>query len=960
MKKSIIHKIRFLNVTLLFIILITGITLAARFAGDNIRYNTSESSTTTFIPPLPDSTYIDSTDFSGIYDTAYTYSDGGDSVYVVADSVFTDSIFSDTSLTEGRFGSSGNFIRNAINYSSAKVGSGTGPIVCEPLFDGSSPELINKGLYGINVSGMFDNATCPNDGSATDQWDWLSDLRPEVLRFPHGSNGKFMHLLHDVSTGDTAAGYGYDIAELIRYFDASNNDNTDLVPGIYPDMATALATISTQSEANLAEWNTWMDNTVSGQFGKFLAKWQEQQQLVTTATDHRNYLTDFIKLIRQIVTDNPGHTVKIIVCLNILSETSAKCSAIVQFLRSNPIHNCTVVGVELGNECPSDFHWKVMGFAHFSEHDTPDGCDEAFNGSYWSFINGEAYETGDAQDRLDLFLNPAMQLQDAAGHYYNRDFIKAFKYNFLTSCKIGIPGEGTPNDELLPPPFFLLTGCPRGATEWNTDLTSQYGEEIASMPPGLAKKKFDAVILHIYLDDKQNWGPPIADLLLPYPYSERWDYASFDTRLQAAFNGILNFDPADPGSPASDSFMGFIKYGHKTAWDDYKTVFNFTPTAPTDKLRKELWMTEYNIKTSVDEDNLQRGVFTNGLTHGFVLQEWFLKNLKVNFASGYKKNFFTYATYQNYAGVGEDLITPADRPRELYNYLCKDYSPYNLGGGNPNQRDYYMKRTSYFIMSLLKEISAQDLKYVRTRYATILSNMNTMPTMFIDPGNDFLYMFYTNMKSTEQDYIINGENLAALFTPTPIISFGTATIKNIHALQLYSGSGNSTLFNPLFNTGYTNPTPADRTCYEGELLPPAYLYPIEIQTTSFSVNAPDCAATPSTVGGCITVPPYSIGYVKIPIQKNYRYSGADADSTNDITIYPNPANNWFAFSDNTSADEPERNRIEIYSITGILMYADTASENSPVDVSYFPSGIYLIKLFKNEKLLSVQSIVKTN
>ena len=61
-----------------------------------------------------------------------------------------------------------------------------------------------------------------------------------------------------------------------------------------------------------------------------------------------------------------------------------------------------------------------------------------------------------------------MQLQDATGHYYNRDFIKAFKYNFTTNCKIGIPGEGTPGDNLTPQPVFLIAAtkcCKKYETE---------------------------------------------------------------------------------------------------------------------------------------------------------------------------------------------------------------------------------------------------------------------------------------------------------------------------------------------------------------------------------------------------------------------------------------------------------------------------------------------------------------
>ncbi|MBK9506969.1 MAG: T9SS type A sorting domain-containing protein [Chitinophagales bacterium] len=950
--------------TLLFIILCTGTVIAASFTSTRFPNNFFVMHDE-YALPLPDSTYEDSTNIYQPYDTSYAYSDGGDSIYFLADSILNDSTTTDTTYIEGRIGNFGlpilSITRNPNANATAKVGAGTGPIVCDPLWDGSAPENTNKGLYGINVSGMFDNATCPNDGSAADQWQWLSDLRPEVLRFPHGANGKFMHLLHTVggAATDTAVGYGYDLAELIRYFDASDNNVTNLVPTLYATTAAAIAAIAIQTDADLPTWNTWMDASVSGQFGDFLKKWRTQQELVVTATDHRNYLTDFIKLIRQIETNNPGHTVKIIVDLNIISESSSECAAIVNFLRSNPIHNCTVVGVELGNECPSDFHWTVMGFAHFSEHDAG-ACDKAFNGSYWSFINGDPYAETLAQTRLNTFLNPAMQLQDATGHYYNRDFIKAFKYNFTTNCKIGIPGEGTPGDNLTPQPVFLLS-CPRTATEWNTDIVFHYADEIATMPPGLSKKKFDAVILHIYLDDKQNWGGIVDDAIPPVvtPFTDGlWNFASYDSRLQSAFNGILFFDPANPTLTASDSFMGFIKYGHKVAWDDYKTVFNFTTPTLADNVRKELWMTEYNIKTSVDI-GLRRGVYTNGFTHGFVLQEWFLKNLKVNYASGYKKNFFTYATYQNYAGVGEDLLTPADRPRELYNYLCKNYSPYNLGGLNPNQRDYYMRRTSYFVMSMLREISAQNLKYVKTRYISGVSNLNPMPTMFIDPGNNYLYMYYSNVKSTEQDYEINGEYLAGLFSPTPIISFGTATLRYVKGTQLYSCSGSSTLFDPLFNTGYTNPTPTDRTCYDPEVTP-AYLYQIEIQNTTFSVNSPDCASTPSTIGGCITVPPYSVGYVKIPIFKNYKIEAPKVSEESETILYPNPANTKFSFYTTLNENQTSPAKVEVYSLTGNLILTQKVMENAVIDISDIPSGIYLVKIFENDILLSVQRLIKAN
>lgn len=263
-------------------------------------------------------------------------------------------------------------------------------------------------------------------------------------------------------------------------------------------------------------------------------------------------------------------------------------------------------------------------------------------------------------------------------------------------------------------------------------------------------------------------------------------------------------------------------------------------------------------------------------------------------------------------------------------------------------------------MSLLKEISANNLKYVRTLYVSPASNINTMPTMFIDPGNNYLYMYYSNVKSTEQDYLINGENLAGLFSPTPTISFGTATIYSVNGTQLYSSSGSNTLFDPLFNTGYTNPTPTDRTCYDLELLGPSYLYPIEIQNTNFSINSPDCPTAPSTSGGCITVPPYSVGYVKIPINKSYKIEAPKLTEENKTIIYPNPANTWFSFYSSLQESETGSTKVELFTLTGNLIHAEYSIENAPIDISVIPAGIYLVKIFKNEEMVSVQTLIKTN
>ena len=60
---------------------------------------------------------------------------------------------------------------------------------------GSIQKNVNEGLYGFHVAGIYGRKQIPNDSSAIDQWNWMSDLAPKTLRFPGGSDSKFMHLL---------------------------------------------------------------------------------------------------------------------------------------------------------------------------------------------------------------------------------------------------------------------------------------------------------------------------------------------------------------------------------------------------------------------------------------------------------------------------------------------------------------------------------------------------------------------------------------------------------------------------------------------------------------------------------------------------------------------------------------------------------------------------------------------
>ena len=80
---------------------------------------------------------------------------------------------------------------------------------------GHTVKAVNKGLLGYHLGDIFDNATIPNDSRSIYQWNWLSGLKPESVRIFSGSFSKFMHPL-------TGPGYGWDLEEIIRFFDKTD------------------------------------------------------------------------------------------------------------------------------------------------------------------------------------------------------------------------------------------------------------------------------------------------------------------------------------------------------------------------------------------------------------------------------------------------------------------------------------------------------------------------------------------------------------------------------------------------------------------------------------------------------------------------------------------------------------------------------------------------------------------
>lgn len=80
-------------------------------------------------------------------------------------------------------------------------------------------------------------------------------------------------------------------------------------------------------------------------------------------------------------------------------------------------------------------------------------------------------------------------------------------------------------------------------------------------------------------------------------------------------------------------------------------------------------------------------IMANNFMNGVLIQEWWLKNLKLGFRSGYRQGFMTNATYHSFSGgVWEFMLTPANaKEREFFGV---DEYPYELGLGDDPSDDF--------------------------------------------------------------------------------------------------------------------------------------------------------------------------------------------------------------------------------------------------------------------------------
>lgn len=807
---------------------------------------------------------------------------------------------------------------------------------------------VQNGLFGVHIEGFFNQSHMNEFGfNYLEEWQALADLEPAVLRFPGGASSTFMHLLNYDKDGDGdidkyVTGYGYDINELIRFYDITDGvlltEQHYTLDGIlYIPVTNENIIDDLEIDGICQNCQYWMSPDYATNFEKTALKYFEQNDIVGS---RQKYIDQFIDLV-DFIQDQKGYTIEVIVDLNIFTESAEQCKTIVEYLRDGEINGVTdvnVVGVEMGNECNLTWAKEIMGFQEFDD--------------YWQFINGyqlaDMYDlggyAGEVTDGYATWINNFYEYVFDPSFKADHDFIGVFKGDAGFDCKVGITAANLPSTGAEN--YALRTG-PQLTTYWNEDLYAHYTDK-----NHLNRYLFDAVILHPYYAPNGNfnetawinYGPnyyPNSGFPDYTPYIEcpesptpsLWDYDSYDERLRDPFEKIIGI-----GSNAQGNFKQFIKSRYKQSYLEFSNQLGFGLTGPS---KKELWTTEWNLKdvdftlsADVPEEALKQKFLTsycNSFGHGYLVQEWYLKDLKFNFEQPeFYQNFHTYSTIQNFGGGAlSSLMIHADKSdrlnhRDEFGVLDPLASP-------PTKQNIWLKRTLYQNFALISEISKNNLKYLPSNFTSYLGNQNVQPTVFFDSEENIIYVYYSNIKGETQTYKVNYAAIGHLFPIGAAIAFDNATIYNVDAQYPYSNAGR----NPLFTGDLSNS--AINFCYND----PDNLHPFEIQyLTGPTINVPECT---SPVGGiCVTVPAYSFGYFTIPVYSSLKE--AIYLDENDFNLYPNPSGSYFQVQCNAPETIIDEFSLKLLNINGDICRELTCMNNQRIDISNLPSGIYLVEI----------------
>jgi len=855
---------------------------------------------------------------------------------------------------------------------------------------------INENLFGIHIPGIFlPDHISVNDLNHLQAWIALRDLKPTSLRFPGGADSRWMHPVpYDKDWDgdkDPIKGYGYDMYEIIRFFDVTD-DSPDADDDIEADETVFLASIFTDMDdpsdvpgETLAnpiyscnECENWMNEEYRDEFESLYKKWVDQEALPNTT---RPYIDQFISLVEMIEDYwrapsadghlvDPDYKIDVIIALSILKMSATECRDEVEYLRNgapiaeggNGITNVNVTGVEMGNEVFYGWGIDMMGFESFADYwNYIDGndADADWTAKYYDYVYGDLnnpdFPVGDYTTE---------QLEDKT--YLDHNYLAEMKLNIIPAPKVGIPVIVQSDDD----PFGLTVPagggtCPtcKIADDWET-----VGDYYTIKFPHSTIFKFDAVILHPYYPPtNDNWGGiPLHYLCTSYPSSglpdcdietcsdfatDKWQDDEYDPRLKTAFDAIMGYPALDycTGTeiPQTGNINDFLRTRFVANYIHMNDVLHFDLMSAA---KKELWETEKNWKNHNNENTYTNpncfeeidltdlklknlwSIYDNTFVQGYLLQEWFLKDVKLNFNPNFRPGFFTYAHLHSLgAGGWEKLLVETDCADD--DYLS---SISILTGGEP----YYLKRTTYWTYYLLSVISKEHLQYLKsTTLKTAKKSINQPPTMFITPDKQYVIGFYSNVDESTENITVNPASLMSLFPGATQVTLGNPTIFMVDAAYPYSGSGKNVLVTPA-SAGISR----INTCYGCETGgDPGDFHPFEIRGITEMVNTPECIDLPPGQL-CVSVNGYSYGYFKCPVNVSYTpleerlayYPNAA------VIIYPNPAGQSCIISVNGVNLLDDEIEVRITDISGTIAANYQIQNNEQIDVSNLPAGLYIV------------------
>lgn len=553
---------------------------------------------------------------------------------------------------------------------------------------------INTNILGFNTAKLFNKFPHNTTDPQPYFWDWASDESPEILRFPGGTSSRFTHLL-----APGAVGLGYNLTEIHQFYDVLDDGViNNSIDGVGSDLH--------------GKYESWVND-------------YNDDQLATS-----RFIDDFIYFVKYIEDRHPGKKIKVIVCMNVLTESATANADIVKYLlnQTTNIANypLNVVGVELGNEMYSD---DIQNFFPTFTH-------------YYNYMKG-----------ISCFLPSAVPSGVIGDHNYCK---KIKQITPVGSIKIGISAAPFKDFPCFGEDEYL--GEDIRFDHWDDSIYIKYSDIVVLSHT--TKPAFDAVIIH------------------PYYSPECWESCLDDLNITSgtpfAFGTLLPPDSrlVDEFNCASLDFTNFTFPEFQTFITNLSdTYFHFNDVSNN----KKLWLTEWNLKDHKSQtdatSNPQKQIYNNTFLHATLNWNWLQTMYKLNLFYGFNPDFIEYATQHNICGESEGNIISINK------------APYD--NNNPYGQNY-SKRALYWTFNILQEIRNKNLKYLNSNL--IAGSVYTRFDSYTTSNKNFIYIFYYNYSENDVTLILNYENIASLY-PGEIVSIGNASRKYFDALEAYSTSG---------------------------------------------------------------------------------------------------------------------------------------------------------------------------